>query len=141
MTTIRLCVAGGRYYGETMPGKRPEKARRERLRLYDRLDAIAREYTIEVLIHGACIVDGKQSGADYHAECWARQRDIPALAFPVDHALDGEWPSAGPRRSRRMLRDGHATHLLACPGGKGTAACVDAATRCKPLLTMWEIRP
>lgn len=47
---------------------------------------------------------------------------------PVDHAVDGAWPAAGPKRNVRMLkRDVEA--LIPFPGDSGTASCVASALR------------
>jgi len=48
-------------------------------------------------------------------------------SFPVDRRLDGDWPAAGPRRNRRMLRVSGARALIHFPGGKGTRDCIKAA--------------
>jgi len=79
-----------------------------------------------VIVHGAC-----RSGADRFAGEWAREVGVEQRAYPVDHAIDGPWPAAGPRRNLRMLRaelDG-LTRVLAFPGGRGTASMCTIARR------------
>lgn len=51
---------------------------------------------------------------------WARARNVPQEPYPVDYALDGPWPSAGPRRNYRMLKHSRPTSAVVFPGGKGT---------------------
>ncbi len=63
-------------------------------------------------MHGDC-----PTGADHIADSWAigsMFANKPTLIrFAVDHALDGPWPGAGPRRNARMLRDGKPDRGLA----------------------------
>ena len=61
---------------------------------------------VEVIIHGACsrIKDGRQVSVDMLADRAARDLGRYVEAYPVDHALDGPWPGAGPRRNERMFR-------------------------------------
>ncbi len=72
-----------------------------------------------VIIHGACSrtsVRGRakcEVSVDMLADFAARGLGMTVLPFPVDHAIDGPWPAAGPRRNARMLRDGQPTHGLA----------------------------
>jgi hypothetical protein len=51
------------------------------------------------------LVHGDARGADRLAADIVRERyDTKTVsAYPVDHALDGPWPAAGPRRNARML--------------------------------------
>jgi len=73
------------------------------------------------------VIHGGATGADTLAGLNAPLCGAAVEAFPVDHAVDGPWPSAGPRRNARMLRDGKPTHGLAFGplyrdlGGKGLA--------------------
>jgi len=67
------------------------------------------------VIHGACssVVGGVQRSVDMLADFVARGLGYHVDPYPVDHALDGPWPGAGPKRNARMLRDGRLTHGLA----------------------------
>jgi hypothetical protein len=80
------------------------------------------------IIHGACSrVVRKQVGTrrgvpefanvevsvDMLAGWCARQLGHDVEPHPVDYALDGPWPAAGPRRNARMLRESKPTHGLA----------------------------
>lgn len=49
--------------------------------------------------------------------------------YPVDVAIDGPWPAAGPRRNQRMLDSFRPDLVLAFPGGKGTADCCRKAEK------------
>lgn len=60
-------------------------------------------------------------GADLIAAVWAGLMDVPCDEYAVDHAIDGPWPAAGPRRNGRMLRESKPHVVLAFPGGRGTA--------------------
>ncbi len=73
-----------------------------------------------VVIHGGCgkvhrISDKFQRtvGADLIAGSAAERLGIAVDPYPVDHAIDGPWPGAGPRRNARMLRDGKPDRGLA----------------------------
>jgi hypothetical protein len=53
----------------------------------------------------ACIIEGEcptEDNPDKHAARWALSHGVSLFACPVDPALDGPWPGAGPRRNRRM---------------------------------------
>lgn len=52
-----------------------------------------------VVVHGACHL----GGADIIAGEEARSLGFEVREYPVDHAVDGPWPGAGPRRNQRML--------------------------------------
>ena len=72
-----------------------------------------------VIIHGACSrtsVRGRakcEVSVDMLADFAARGLGMTVLPFPVDHAIDGPWPAAGPRRNARMLRESAPTCGLA----------------------------
>jgi hypothetical protein len=64
-----------------------------------------------VVIHGACsrkvrIGAASHVSVDMLADFVARNLGHDVEKYPVDHATDGPWPAAGPRRNARMLRDG-----------------------------------
>jgi len=92
--------------------------------LFAALDDILAKIGMDFLIHGACHTP---INADKLAGQWARDHNIEELAYPVDHALDGPWPGAGPARNRRMFAASHPTHVLAAPGGSGTENMISIA--------------
>lgn len=99
----RVLVCGPRFYGEYRPGKSNGQTLDERVRVFYTLDDEHKKSRITTIIHGACMMDEKMSGADHWADEWAMRNGVPAERYPVDHTLDGPWPAAGPRRNRRML--------------------------------------
>jgi predicted Rossmann-fold nucleotide-binding protein len=108
----RVLVTGGRDFTD-------EAA------VFAALDRAHRKQPITCIIHGACHT---QVNADKLAGKWAKARGILEEPYPVDHALDGPWPGAGPRRNGRMLRLSHPDGVVAFPGGNGTADMVRRAT-------------
>ena len=84
MAVIRLLVCGGRDFTDA--------TRLERV-----LDAVHRKHAIEVLIEGECPT---AVNADKLARAWAESRGVPVDPCPVDYALDGPWPGAGPPQER-----------------------------------------
>lgn len=63
------------------------------------------------------LVHGGGRGGDQIADEIARELGIVVRRYPVDPALDGPWPEAGPRRNERMLREEPVIHeALAFPG-------------------------
>jgi hypothetical protein len=71
---------------------------------------------VALLIHGACHL----GGADILADEWAKARGIPVKPCGVDHAIDGPWPGAGPRRNGRMFATTRPDAVVAFPGDRGT---------------------
>ena len=128
-----LVVTGGRTYTLVTPTKPICDADAEAADLIRALDLSHARRPITRLVHG----DAR--GADKASGEWARMRGVDVEAVPVDHALDGPWPGAGPRRNGRMLaRAIELASLLsepnplgcaAFPGGRGTANMVDQLTR------------
>lgn len=120
-----VVVTGGRHYGER-PG--------EFDRLTDALAVLHERHQI------TCVAHGCAKGADQIAAGWAslmRQppapHDIRTMPFRAEWHRMGR--AAGPVRNARMIawalqrqRAGEAVTVLACPGGRGTADCVAAAT-------------
>lgn len=79
-----------------------------------------------------CLIEGGAPGVDRFARRWAADRGVPNDPCPVDPALDGPWPAAGPRRNRRMLREKRPDRCLAFianPPTSGTADMVRQARR------------
>jgi hypothetical protein len=103
---MRLLVCGGRDFSDT------ESA-------YKVLDAMHRALGIDVLI------EGNARGADRIAGYWARRNGVANLKFPADWGAHGK--AAGPIRNQQMLDEGKPTHILAFPGGRGTADMVRRA--------------
>lgn len=100
---IRCIIAGGRTFDDYALVKR-------------KLDAIFQ--------HQECveIVSGGATGADALGEQYARERGWPVKRFPADWDLGKR---AGPLRNAQMVA--YATHLVAFPGGRGTADCIKQA--------------
>ena len=101
----RLLVCGGRDYSD-------------RDRLHEALDRVLAKHRIAVVMHGGA------TGADDLAHHWTINRGLEPEPYRVDHALDGPWPGAGPRRNARMLANGKPDCAVAFPGGPGTADMV-----------------
>ncbi|GAA0586821.1 DUF2493 domain-containing protein [Halomonas salifodinae] len=100
---IRCIICGGRDFDDWLLLKR-------------KLDAIlARQEVVE-------IVSGGAPGADALGERYAAERGWPVRRFPADWSLGRR---AGPLRNAEMVA--YATHLVAFPGGRGTADCVRQA--------------
>lgn len=100
---IRCIVCGGRDFDDWPLLKR-------------KLDAIfARQSVVE-------IVSGGAPGADTLGERYAAERGWPVRRFPADWS---QGRRAGPLRNAEMVA--YATHLIALPGGRGTADCVRQA--------------
>lgn len=76
------------------------------------------------------IIEGAGPGVQGNLSCdelvykWRVANGIPGERYPVDHALDGPWPAAGPRRNRRMFNLGKPERGIAFPGSRGTANMV-----------------
>lgn len=103
---MRLLVCGGRDFSDT------ESA-------YKVLDAMHRALGIDVLI------EGNAKGADRIAGYWARRNGVTNLKFPADWNKHGK--AAGAIRNQQMLDEGRPSHVLAFPGGRGTADMVRRA--------------
>lgn len=108
---LKVCVTGGRYYNK-------------KNFLFGALDELHAFDSITHLAHGATPTG---LGADWLADAWAELHNIPRIPFAVNHAIDGEWPSAGPRRNRRMLDIFKPDLLIAFQGDNGTRRCMEAA--------------
>ncbi len=100
---IRCIIAGGRDFHDYAYAKR-------------KLDAIfARQADVE-------IVSGGAPGADALGERYAAERGWPVVRFPADWS---QGRKAGPLRNSQMAA--YATHLVALPGGRGTADMIRQA--------------
>jgi predicted polyphosphate/ATP-dependent NAD kinase len=93
------------------------------------LDAMHRALGIDVLI------EGDARGADRIAGYWARKNRVINLKFRADWNAHGK--AAGAIRNQQMLDEGKPTHVLAFPGGRGTADMVRrAVAACVPVVTV-----
>lgn len=106
---MRVLVCGGRHY-------------------HDRTATFRALVALQplVIICGAC-----PAGADQHAIDYAVVHWTGLEQYPVDHALDGPWPAAGPKRNYRMLVTSKPDVVLAMPGGRGTANMIERARQAK----------
>ncbi|MBO1361436.1 DUF2493 domain-containing protein [Acetobacter sacchari] len=95
---MRILVCGGRSYPH-------------RHIVFDCLDAIARRYGVERIIHGCA------SGADKLSSEWAAARGVAEDRYPADWSVGRR---AGPDRNSRMLLEGAPDGVVAFPGGRGT---------------------
>lgn len=68
-----------------------------------------------VVIHGdnGDLLAQPPRGADKLAGFVAKELGASVVAYPINHALDGLWPGAGPRRNARMLAQGKPDRGLA----------------------------
>lgn len=73
------------------------------------------------------VIHGAARGADSLAGAWAFARGIAVQEFPADWNTHGR--SAGHKRNRRMLEEGHPDLVVAFPGGRGTLNMIDQACR------------
>ena len=105
---MRLIVAGGRDYDDI------EKIHYHLCLIRDRND-------IEMVITGGC------QGVDNIAHQWAWKNGIQTCLMQANWHMHGK--SAGPMRNLSMANLG--THLIAFPGGRGTANMVNYAKQYK----------
>ncbi len=71
------------------------------------------------------VIHGGASGADRHADAWAREHKVGISCYPAKWDQYGK--SAGPRRNQDMIDAEKPDVVLAFPGGRGTADCVRRA--------------
>lgn len=118
-----VCVTGGRHCSN-------------RAALFRELDTLHVETPITLIVQGYCEqkdpATGRYvpSGADKLAMDWAESRGVPHTGrqYRADWFRSGKFERReGPLRNGRMLRETQPTHVLACPGGAGTADCVRQA--------------
>jgi hypothetical protein len=130
----RVLVCGGRGFGERLRGVMfgsfqyiddSYRIDRETKLLNETLDGVAGLRT-GVLIHGACA-----TGADRHADIWARRHGVLIERFKANWYPNGRSggidKSAGPRRTQLMIDKGRPDLVVAFRGGSGTADCVARA--------------
>lgn len=117
-TPYVVLVCGGRYY-------------QDRARVWAVLSALEPFPTL--------IVHGGAAGADTEASRWAAWAGVPAQTYFAQWAQFG--PSAGPRRNEQMLREAKPDHVVAFPGGRGTAHMVEIARAAGVCVTQIPPRP
>jgi hypothetical protein len=72
------------------------------------------------------IISGMARGADRLAWRYAKLNRVPIAEFPADWTRYRK--AAGPIRNQQMIDEGHPDHVLAMPGGNGTADMIARAT-------------
>lgn len=65
------------------------------------------------------VVTGDAAGVDHHTHTWALARGVPCLRVRADWARHGK--AAGGLRNQQILDTHRPDHLIAYPGGPGTA--------------------
>lgn len=130
--TKQIIVCGGRTWGvATETG------------VFAKLKAdIERNLLIEALdVHvpaGALIIQGGALGADHIAREWAYDNNRGSVTVPALWNVDGK--AAGPIRNQKMLDEFEPDHVIAAPGGKGTADMVKRAQKAKiPIINVVEV--
>lgn len=130
---MRLLVCGGRYFSD-------------RRSLWVQLERIDVSHCID------CLIEGEADGADKLARQWAERRGVPFHPFPaawddIDHPgavarrnRQGRLydASAGTRRNTQMIVEGQPTHILAAPGGTGTANMIAQAEKAGIISIPWD---
>ncbi|MDM9643839.1 DUF2493 domain-containing protein [Rhizobium sp. S163] len=129
----RVLICGGRDYDDAK-------------RLYEILDRV-HERTGDDLV----IVTGSQRrwlassnrfvGADFHAEEWARSREVEYMGFPAKWKKLGK--KAGYERNIRMNRTSLPNGCVAFPGGAGTRMMCGIMVEygIEPWCIDWEYQP
>ena len=110
---MRVLVFGSRTWSTTPKGKRPtadetSKADFEVILLWNALDTSG----------ATVLIEGEAIGADQCARRWAKARGVEVDPYPVDNAIDGDWPAAGHRRNARMHRCGKPDRAIGFISGK-----------------------
>lgn len=107
---FKVIVCGGREYDNAT-------------RLYSVLDRLLQKFGDDlVIVTGAqrkwMAGESRFIGADFHAEEWARSREVEYMGFPA------KWASlkkrAGFERNNRMANRTNPDGCVAFPGGAGT---------------------
>lgn len=112
---MRVVVCGGRKYAN-------------RDKLYAVLDELRKHGEMELGV-GYDPKSPTYQGADQLAYEWAKDRGVPGKAYPAHWQEHGN--AAGPRRNQRMLDQFRPELVVAFPGGRGTADCVQRAQSAK----------
>lgn len=106
-----VAVTGGRNY-------------QNRALVFETLSNLSERCAIDVLVHGGC------RGSDALCAEWAGLSRVQVAEFAITQvqwAADGR--KCGPRRNALMLEVTHPNLLVAFPGGRGTASCVNIAKK------------
>lgn len=111
-TDFNVLVCGGRTYAD-------------KHKVYQVLDKILK--AAETEDRELCIVHGNAKGADYLADCWAKERRVPTKVFPADWQKHGR--AAGPIRNRQMLDEAKPKLVVAFPGSNGTKHMCDISRK------------
>lgn len=111
--SIRVLVCGGRDWDDE-------------LAVETVLNHLHLLFNISVVIHGAA------AGADLMGMQWANRHGVKHAPFPANWKL--HKLSAGPKRNRKMFKEGNPDLIVAFPGGTGTQDMVKVATGKKPVL-------
>lgn len=121
----RAIICGGRDYGRVPSGITSEdipSAERRAAAQWEHFGAEMAKLHAER--HFTFIAQGKASGADNMANCWAQRHLIPSRGFQA------KWQTgrgAGPIRNDVMLRETQPDVVIAFPGGRGTLDMVRQA--------------
>lgn len=100
--TLSVGVTGGRDYA-----------------CRDRVFSVLKRLKIDILHIGDA------SGADEFARLWADEHGVPVIIHEAEWNKYGK--GAGPIRNRHLVRS--VDLLVAFPGGRGTANCVEQALK------------
>lgn len=111
----RVIVTGGRTYKDVIA-------------VYDALDAAK----------PSLVVQGGANGADRLAREWAHVHKVECVTFAASWKDYGH--AAGPIRNAAMIEAG-ADLVLAFPGGRGTADCIEKAITAGIPVRMHGARP
>lgn len=134
MKIERIVITGGRDFAD---GARIEADLRTLLPLGLRRVAQGGHGVSKQL--GQAEVPARFVSADTLAWLATHSLGLEEATYTVDHAVDGPWPAAGPRRNVRMLEAERPPLVLAYPdlGSRGTWHCVAAALRQGVTVAVW----
>jgi predicted Rossmann-fold nucleotide-binding protein len=98
---------------------------------YDAWESVNRALTEE---DPDLVIQGGADGADSLASYWVRENAVMELRMPARWKKHGKF--AGPKRNEAMVKMavmfdelGHDVMVVAFPGGRGTADCLERAER------------
>lgn len=114
---MRVLVCGGRDYNDYDTVRKV---------LYDFCDEYRLAENEYKMPQGLTVIHGGARGADRCADQWAVVNWVPIEEYKADWDTHGR--SAGPVRNQQMLDTG-VDHVIAFPGGKGTAHMVKIAKK------------
>ncbi len=105
---MRLLVCGSRNYND-----------------YTTLERVLNEFHANYPI--TLLIEGGARGADSLAARWAFRHNVDKKTYPAN--WDKYGMAAGPIRNQQMIDEGKPNHVIAFPGGKGTADMIDRAMK------------